>query len=67
MSEGGYIHHFPRVELRKDKTNPRRIAYVLLLLFASPPSIAVMAIGTLLVLAGIAFHGWAAGYLARAG
>lgn len=67
MSEGGYIHHFPRVELRKDKTNPRRIAYVLLLLFATPPAITVMVVGTLLVLAGIAFHGWAAGYLARAG
>lgn len=67
MSEGGYIYHFPRVKLRKDKTNPRRIAYVFLLLFATPPSWPVMAIGTALVLAGVAFHGWAAGYLARAG
>lgn len=67
MSEGGYIYHFPRVKLRKDKTNPRRIAYVLLLLFATPPSWPVMAVGTGLVLAGVAFHGWAAGYLARAG
>lgn len=67
MSEGGYIYHFPRVKLRKDKTNPRRIAYVFLLLFAMPPSWPAMAIGTALVLAGIAFHGWAAGYLARAG
>ncbi|MEF8982626.1 methyltransferase family protein [Thiohalorhabdus sp.] len=67
MSEGGYIYHFPRVMLRKDKTNPRRIAYLLLLLFAVPPSWPVMAIGTVLVVAGVAFHGWAAGYLARAG
>lgn len=67
MSEGGYRDWFPRVYLRKDKTNPRRIAYVLLLLFAVPPSLPVMALGSLLVLAGVAFHGWAAGYLARAG
>ena len=67
MSEGGYRDHFRRVHLRKDKTNPRRIAYLLLLLFASPPAWPVMAIGSVLALAGIAFHGWAAGYLARAG
>lgn len=67
MSEGGYREWFPRVYLRKDKTNPRRIAYLLLLLFAVPPAWPLMAIGSVLVLAGIAFHGWAAGYLARAG
>lgn len=67
MSEGGYRDWFPRVHLRKDKTNPRRIAYLLLLLFAQPPGWPLMAVGSVLVLAGIAFHGWAAGYLARAG
>ncbi len=67
MSEGGYIYHFPRVKLRKDKTNPRRLAYLYLLLFAVPPAWPVVVIGTLIALAGIVFHGWAAGYLARAG
>ena len=67
MSEGGYIHHFPRLVLRKDKTNPRRIAYLFLLLFATPPSWSMMMLGTILVLSGITLHGWAAGYLARAG
>lgn len=67
MSEGGYREWFPRVYLRKDKTNPRRIAYLLLLLFATPPGWPLMSVGSVLVLAGIAFHGWAAGYLARAG
>lgn len=67
MSEGGYRDHFGRVHIRKDKTNPRRFAYLLLLLFAAPSSWPWMAAGTVFALAGIAFHGWAAGYLARAG
>jgi len=56
-----------RVRVRKDKTNPRRIAYLCLLLFAVPPSWPLLAAGAALVLFGIFFHGWAAGYLARAG
>lgn len=56
-----------RIRVRKDKTNPRRIAYVCLLLFAVPPSWPLLVLGALLALSGIVLHGWAAGYLARAG
>lgn len=57
----------PRVVVRKDKTNPRRLAYLLLLLFAAPPGWPLLVLGAALVLAGVWFHGWAAGLLARAG
>lgn len=56
-----------RVEVRKDKTNPRRIAYLILLLFAAPPGWPLFIFGSVLVIAAVLFHGWAAGYLARAG
>jgi hypothetical protein len=56
-----------RLHVRKDKTNPRRIAYLALLLFASPSHWLWMAMGLLLGATGIALHGWAAGYMARAG
>jgi len=66
---GAGPHNWPakRLHVRKDKTNPRRLAYVLLLLFATPPGGWLLAPGLLLVLAAVLFHGWAAGYLARAG
>src|SRR4051812_46451748 len=56
-----------RVHVRKDKTNPRRIAHLTLLLFASPPEWPLLAVGALFVTAAVLLHGWAAGYLARAG
>jgi hypothetical protein len=56
-----------RVHVRKDKTDPRRIAYLILLLFATPPGWTLFIIGVTLVIAAVLFHGWAAGYLARAG
>ena len=56
-----------RLHIRKDKTNARRVAYLTLLLFASPPGWPLLAMGILLVSSGIILHGWAAGYLARAG
>jgi len=56
-----------RVQVRKDKTNPRRFAYLILLLFAIPPGWPLFLVGSLLVIAAVALHGWAAGYLARAG
>lgn len=56
-----------RVHIRKDKTNPRRFAYLILLLFAQPPAWPLFTFGAILVVAAILFHGWAAGYLARAG
>jgi hypothetical protein len=56
-----------RLHIRKDKTNPRRLAYLTLLLFASPPHWSWLAAGIASVATGIALHGWAAGYIARAG
>jgi Phospholipid methyltransferase len=56
-----------RLHIRKDKTNPRRLAYLTLLLFATPPGWPLFTVGILLVLSGVILHGWAAGYLARAG
>jgi hypothetical protein len=56
-----------RLHIRKDKTNPRRVAYLTILLFASPPDWPLFTLGFVLVAAAIMLHGWAAGYLARAG
>ncbi len=56
-----------RIVVKKDKTNPRRVAYLALLLFATEPSMPLLVAGSIFALAGILFHGWAAGYLARAG
>jgi protein-S-isoprenylcysteine O-methyltransferase Ste14 len=56
-----------RVHVRKDKTNTRRVAYLTLLLFATSPEWPWFAAGLLSAAVGIALHGWAAGYLARAG
>jgi protein-S-isoprenylcysteine O-methyltransferase Ste14 len=56
-----------RVHVRKDKTNTRRLAYLTILLFASPPGWPWFAAGILLVATAVMLHGWAAGYLARAG
>ncbi|HSF59150.1 MAG TPA: methyltransferase [Candidatus Binatia bacterium] len=56
-----------RVHVRKDKTHTRRLAYLTILLFASPPGWPWFAMGIVLVAAGVMLHGWAAGYLARAG
>ena len=56
-----------RLRIRKDKTNPRRLAYLSLLLFANPPDWPLLAMGMVLVIAAVFLHGWAAGYLARAG
>lgn len=56
-----------RLHISKGKTNPRRIAVLGLFLFAVPPGWAFAAIGTLLVVVSVLVHGWAAGYLARAG
>lgn len=58
---------FKRFHIRKRKTNPRRLAYLILLLFADPSTWPLLAIGGVLVIAAVLFHGWAAGYLARAG
>jgi len=59
--------HPKRFHIRKDKTNPRRLAYLALLMFATPPAWPLLAIGVVMVVAAALFHGWAAGYLARAG
>jgi hypothetical protein len=56
-----------RIHVRKDKTHPRRLGFLTLLLFASPPEWPWLATGALLIAAGISLHGWTAGYLARAG
>jgi hypothetical protein len=56
-----------RLHIRKDKTNPRRIAYLALLLFASSPEWPWLVAGIVLVAMGIGLHGWAAGYMDRAG
>jgi hypothetical protein len=56
-----------RLHVRKDKTNPRRLAILSLLLFSSSPAWPMLLAGIMLVAAGVALHGWAAGYLARAG
>jgi hypothetical protein len=56
-----------RLHVRKDKTHTRRLAYLTILLFASPPDWPWFAAGIVLAAAGIMLHGWAAGYLARAG
>jgi protein-S-isoprenylcysteine O-methyltransferase Ste14 len=56
-----------RVHVRKDKTNVRRLGYLTILLFASPPGWPLFTAGIVLVAAGVMLHGWAAGYLARAG
>jgi Phospholipid methyltransferase len=56
-----------RVRIHKDKTDARRFGYLTILLFASPPAWTLLITGIILVAAGIAVHGWAAGYLARAG
>jgi len=56
-----------RLRIRKDKTNPRRIAQLGLILFAAPPDSVLLGAGALLVIASVVLHGWAAGYLARAG
>jgi phospholipid methyltransferase len=56
-----------RVHVRKDKTNPRRLAILSLLLFSAQPGWPMLSAGMVLVVAAVALHGWAAGYLARAG
>ncbi|HEY5649483.1 MAG TPA: isoprenylcysteine carboxylmethyltransferase family protein, partial [Nitrospiria bacterium] len=56
-----------RFHIRKRKTNPRRIALLTLLLFASPPGLPLLVFGAVCLIAGVLLHGWAAGYLARAG
>lgn len=56
-----------RVCVRKDKTDTRRIGYLILLLFATPPGWPLLVVGGVLMIAAVLFHGWAAGYLARAG
>lgn len=66
LAAGGQLRT-GRVLIRKDKTNPRRIAYLTLLLFATPPGWSLFVVGGMLVIAAVLFHGWAAGYLARAG
>jgi protein-S-isoprenylcysteine O-methyltransferase Ste14 len=58
---------YNRIHVRKDKTNTRRLAYLTILLFASPPGWPWFAAGFVLVALGVMLHGWAAGYLARAG
>ena len=61
-------YHYPkRFHVRKGKTNPRRLAYLWLLLFAAPSEWPMLAIGMVLVTTAVLLHGWAAGYLARAG
>jgi len=56
-----------RVHVRKDKTNPRRLAILTLLLFYSTPSWPLLLAGIVFAVAAVTLHGWAAGYLARAG
>jgi protein-S-isoprenylcysteine O-methyltransferase Ste14 len=58
---------YNRIHVRKDKTNTRRLGYLTILLFASPPGWPWLATGIALVTLGVMLHGWAAGYLARAG
>jgi len=65
MSDPG--NYYNRVHVRKDKSNARRLAFLTILLFAAPPGWPLFAVGILLVLSGVMLHGWAAGYLARAG
>jgi len=67
LSLGDKSRHPKRLHIRKDKTNPRRFAYVALLMFATPPAWVLLAIGVVSVAAAVFVHGWAAGYLARAG
>lgn len=50
----------------KMKTNVRRIGYLFLFLFGDP-SWSLLVTGTGIVLLAVLLHGWAAGYLARAG
>ncbi|MFB6345751.1 MAG: isoprenylcysteine carboxylmethyltransferase family protein [bacterium] len=54
------------VTFNKGKTNVRRIGYLFLFLFGSPSRFSLV-LGGAVVLAAIFIHGWAAGYLARAG
>ena len=56
-----------RVHVSKDKTNPRRLAVLTLLLFSSSPGWPLLLTGILLVVTAVTLHGWAAGFLARAG
>lgn len=56
-----------RFHIRKRKTNPRRLALLTLLLFAVPPGLPLLLFGALLLMTGVLLHGWASGYLARAG
>jgi protein-S-isoprenylcysteine O-methyltransferase Ste14 len=56
-----------RVHVRKNKTNPRRLAVLTLLLFSSSPGWPLLLAGIVFVVAAVALHGWAAGFLARAG
>jgi protein-S-isoprenylcysteine O-methyltransferase Ste14 len=58
---------YNRIHVRKDKTNTRRLAYLTILLFASPAGWPWFAAGIVVVALGVMLHGWAAGYLARAG
>ena len=58
---------YKRVHIRKDKTNVRRIGYLTILLFSSSPGWPLFTAGIVLIAAGVMLHGWAAGYLARAG
>ena len=61
------MHYSEHFHIRKDKTNPRRLGYLILFLCATPPAWPLMLFGAVLVAAGVFLHGWAAGYLARAG
>jgi len=59
--------HASRLHVRKDKTNVRRFACLALLIFANPPALPGVLLGVALVFSAVLLHGWAAGYLARAG
>lgn len=64
---GEKVDPLSRYHVKKDKTDPRRMAYLFLILFAVNPGLPLFLVGTFFVFFGIFFHGWAAGYLARAG
>jgi protein-S-isoprenylcysteine O-methyltransferase Ste14 len=61
MSESKQTFHFEKM-----KTNVRRLGYICVFVFADPTWLGLIA-GSAVILLAVVLHGWAAGYLARAG
>jgi protein-S-isoprenylcysteine O-methyltransferase Ste14 len=55
---------FQRFEVRRFRTNLRRVYLVAIVIFSNP-EVVHAAVGAGLILAGVLFHFWAAGYLTR--